>query len=471
MKPVDSQRPTRRWRVLACAAFTGVAVAAVLYFFSSFRPASAPAVHPASAIVPKYYGMAETPPKPHVTPLSERHVRLSAMATLGKQIFFDQTLSGSGRLSCASCHSPEHAFGPPDGQSVRLGGLSGRDEGQRAVPSLRYLEHNPSFSIGPTTAMPDTDVPVGAPAAVSGTVAGSAKSGPPQAATAPVPQGGFDWDGRANTLEEQASGPFLDPHEMANRSLDALAEKLELRPYAESFRQLFGPQIFSDRDQAMNEALFALGRYQAEDPAFHPYDSKYDWYVAGEVPLTAQEMRGLKLFDDPAKGNCSSCHIDKPSRDGIFPAAFTDYQFEALGVPRNRQLAINRDPHHFDMGLCGPTRADYLHQANYCGLFKTPTLRNAASRGVFFHNGLFHSLDQVMHWYVERDTDSRKWYPVRKDGTIDRYDDLPARYRVNVDHVDAPLDRKPGEAPALNDAEIADVIAFLKTLDDGYRKP
>jgi cytochrome c peroxidase len=406
-------------------------------------------------------------------PAARRHPPLSAMAQLGKEIFYDQNLSGSGRMSCASCHSPAHAYGPPDGRPARFGGIGMNLEGARAVPSLRYLDHNPTFTIGVPTIMPDTDAPAVAPAAVSGTVAASAKSGAPQtaaaAAQAPVPQGGFDWDGRANTLQEQAVGPLVDPREMANRNLDQVTEKLRHAPYAKRFADLFGPNVFSNRGQLIGEALFALGRYQAEDVSFHPYDSKYDWYLAGKAQLSAQEMHGLKLFEDPAKGNCAACHIDKPSRDGAFPAAFTDYQFEALGVPRNRALAQNRNPHYFDLGLCGPQRTDYLTQKNYCGLFKTPTLRNVATRRVFFHNGVFHSLDDVLHWYVERDTNPRKWYPADRRGVVDKYDDLPPPYRANIDVIDAPLDRKPGQAPALNEAEIADVIAFLNTLTDGYR--
>jgi cytochrome c peroxidase len=302
-------------------------------------------------------------------------------------------------------------------------------------------------------------------------VASVAKSAAQQsAAAAPVPQGGFDWDGRANTLQEQAVGPLLDPREMANRNLDQVIGKLRHARYAKRFTDLFGPNVFSNPGQLIGEALFALGRYQAEDVSFHPYDSKYDAYLAGKVQLSAQEAHGLKLFEDPAKGNCAACHIDKPSRDGVFPAAFTDFQFEALGVPRNRTLALNRDPHHFDLGLCGPTRIDYRNQKNYCGLFKTPTLRNVATRRVFFHNGVFHSLNDVLHWYVERDTNPGKWYPANRRGVVNKYDDLPAQYRANIDVVDAPFDRKAGQAPALNDAEIADVIAFLGTLTDGYRQ-
>ena len=149
------------------------------------------------------------------------------------------------------------------------------------------------------------------------------------------------------------------------------------------------------------------------------------------------------------------------------PAPFTDYAYAALGVPRNPAIPANRDPHYFDMGLCGPYRHDLRKQTQYCGMFKTPTLRNVATRKVFFHNGVFHSLTDVMRFYVERDTDPRKWYPV-VHGKVDVYDDLPPRYRGNVDNYDAPMNRVAGQQPALDAREIADIIAFLKTLDDGY---
>jgi cytochrome c peroxidase len=215
--------------------------------------------------------------------------------------------------------------------------------------------------------------------------------------------------------------------------------------------------------------MFALSRFQTEEPSFHPYDSKYDAYLAGKAELSPAEQRGLKLFEDPLKGNCSSCHLDRISRDGLYRPAFTDYQFEALAVPRNRDLPVNSDPNFNDLGLCGPMRTDYTDAAAYCGLFKTPTLRNVATRKVFFHNGVFRSLEQVLHFYVERESDPARWYPKLPSGEIDRYDDLPVQYRGNVDMVDAPYDRKPGETPALNESEITDIIAFLGTLNDGYR--
>jgi cytochrome c peroxidase len=66
--------------------------------------------------------------------------------------------------------------------------------------------------------------------------------------------------------------------------------------------------------------------------------------------------------------------------------------FEALGVPRNQEIVANGNPDYYDMGLCGPLRQDQAGQSKLCGLFKTPTLRNVATRGVFFHNGRFHTL-------------------------------------------------------------------------------
>ena len=67
---------------------------------------------------------------------------------------------------------------------------------------------------------------------------------------------------------------------------------------------------------------------------------------------------------------------------------------------------------------------------------------------------MFYSLDVVVHFYAEREIDPAKWYPRLADGQVDRYDDLPPQYENNVDVVDAPFDRKPGDRPALDDAEM-----------------
>jgi len=166
------------------------------------------------------------------------------------------------------------------------------------------------------------------------------------------------------------------------------------------------------------------------------------------------------------KGNCAKCHVSTKAKDGT-PPQFTDYGLVALGAPRNAEIAANAEPTYFDLGVCGPYRADFSGHAKYCGLFMTPTLRNVATRKVFFHNGVFHSLRQVMDFYVERDTRPEKWYPVGPDGGIHKFDDLPAEYQDNV-NVEPPFDRKTGDQPALNNREIDDIIAFLQTLTDGF---
>ena len=75
----------------------------------------------------------------------------------------------------------------------------------------------------------------------------------------------------------------------------------------------------------------------------------------------------------------------------------------------------------------------------------------------------------VGRFYVQRDTAPQRWYPRNPDGTIAKFDDLPARLRSNVNTTEAPNNRKPGDSPALDDREIDDVIAFLRTLNDGWR--
>jgi cytochrome c peroxidase len=218
----------------------------------------------------------------------------------------------------------------------------------------------------------------------------------------------------------------------------------------------------------VSEAMFAVARYQIEDPSFHPYTSKYDYWLEGKAQLSESELRGLQLFNDPDKANCGGCHLSRPTRDRM-PPLFTDHQYEALGAPRNAALADNRDPKHFDLGACGPQRTDITDQTQYCGMFQTPTLRNTATRRVFFHNGIFRSLQEVMDFYNFRDTNPEKVYPRAADGTVQKYDDIPAKYEANVDVTDPPFDRHPGETPAMTAQDEADIIAFLKTLTDGYQ--
>jgi cytochrome c peroxidase len=366
---------------------------------------------------------------------------LSERAVVGREIFFDARLSSSGKLSCASCHSAANAYGPPNALAVQLGGRALHTAGLRAVPSLRYtLARTPIWAHPRPTSLAERI-----------------------AEKDDVPAGGFAWDGRFDTLHEQAAFPLLAASEMA-ASKELVVQRIEQGPYAGRFREAFGKDSFASTDQAFAFALLALERFELEDPSFHPYSSKYDRYLDGKATLTEQEQRGLALFNDGDRGNCASCHLSAPGADGSHPL-FTDFQFEAIGVPRNRSIPANRDGKFYDMGLCGPVRTNQ-RDPSYCGMFKTPTLRNVATRQAFFHNGKFHTLREALRFYVERDTNPGEWYPHGQDQDAVTFDDLPAALRSNVDKITLPFSGSKNKRPVWNEGEIDDVIAFLRTLSD-----
>ncbi len=341
--------------------------------------------------------------------------------------------------------------------------------GYRAVPSLRYLYRQPPFSIGPDTESGNDQylsLQQQAQQSLGHLRAMKSAQAPATAATNLVPQGGLFWDGRVNTLQQQANGPMFNPGEMDGGTTAAMAAKLKAY-YGADFTGLFGPYLFGNPRLAVDEAMFAIGRYQIESPDFHPFTSKFDAWLAGRARFSPAELRGYRAFNDPDKGNCAACHLDTPTPDGL-PPLFTDFQYEALGVPRNTVIPATRDPRYYDLGICGPYRTDMRTETRYCGMFLTPTLRNVALRQVFFHNGVFHSLRDVLDWYVNRDLRPERFYPRDASGRVIKYDDLPPQYRSNVDTVDAPFNRHPGDPPALDAADIADMISFLDTLTDGY---
>ncbi len=377
---------------------------------------------------------------------AQAYARAAALAELGRRLFSEPLLSASGRMSCQTCHDPAHAFGPPNALDVQLGGKDMRQPGFRAVPSLKYLQSVPQF----TAHYYDSDDEGDA----------SIDNGP---------TGGLTWDGRVDRHRDQALVPLLSPFEMANESANKLAARVRGSAYADDLRKLFGASVFDDADQTARAVGAALAVYQQDAAAFYPYSSKYDAYLAGRVKLTEQEARGLALFNDPTKGNCASCHISARANDGT-PPQFTDYGLIAIGVPRNRKLAANADAKFFDLGACGPLRTDLAGRAEYCGLFRTPSLRNVALRQTFYHNGAEHDLRQAVAFYVERDTKPEKWYPRAADGRVLKFDDLPAQYQSNI-NMEPPFGGHPGDAPALSPAEIDDIVAFLGTLTDGYRPP
>ncbi|HEY1983065.1 MAG TPA: cytochrome c peroxidase [Xanthobacteraceae bacterium] len=373
----------------------------------------------------------------------QAYARAAQLEALGRKFFFDPTLSASGRTACATCHDPQHAFGPPNALAVQLGGKDGREPGLRAVPSLRYLQADPQFTEHYFESDDEGD--------------DSVDNGP---------TGGLTWDGRVDRGRDQARIPLLSPYEMANDDATAVTARVRNGAHADELRKIFGDDIFADNDKAFAAITQTLEVFQQDFRSFYPYSSKYDAYLAGRAQLTAQEARGLAAFSDPAKGNCGNCHRSAPGKDGT-PPQFTDYGLIALGVPRSGDIPANTDPHYFDLGACGPLRTDLAGRGDYCGRFITPTLRNVALRRTFFHNGKVHTLREAIAFYAERDSEPEKWYPRDASGRVLKYDDLPEIYRDNV-NMDPPFGGKPGDPPALSATEIDDVIAFLNTLTDGY---
>ncbi len=374
--------------------------------------------------------------------------QMSAMAQVGKELFTDTALSASGKQSCATCHVAGRAFAGDDPLPVPLGGPNMDLPGLRNTPSLAYAVFTPAYHV-------ESD----------GTAIG-----------------GFFRDGRAASLADQAEQPFLTPFEMANASADEVLARLLTRPYLTDFKVVFGEASVRNATTALHNIGQAIAQYEKEEVDFHKFSSKYDAYLKGSATLTPQELNGLALFNNPAKGNCTACHVSTPT--ATTPALFTDFSYENVGMPRNWKIAANLDgttldyvpkngtalgaPNHdyYDLGLCGPLRTDLASKTSNCGAFKVPTLRNIALTGPYFHNGVFDSLEEAVVWYITRDTDPDRWYR-KADGTPDiAFNDLPTAYKSNVNVSEVPY--IPVLAPTLSNSEMAHLVRFLCTLTDGY---
>ena len=356
----------------------------------------------------------------------------STASLLGAKIFADTSLSASGRQSCQTCHDFGSGTSAPNALSVQPGGVNLELSGVRNTPSITYMRSEFAFHIDP----------------------------------ADGPSGGFFWDGRESTLAAQATEPFTNPREMAMPDHASVVARLRVASYAADFQAVYGANVFDDVETAYTHMTEAIAAFETEDARFTAFTSKFDEVQRGKATYTAAEARGFALFTDGSKGNCSACH---PSDVGAFGALpiFTDRTYDNLGVPRNTEIPANADASYYDLGLCNDA-AIKASNPEVCGAFKVPSLRNVALRHSFFHNGRFHTLKDALTFYVQRDTNPEKFYPLKTDGTYDKFNDLPTQYRGNVNQEEVPYNRHQGDQPALSDAEIDDVIAFLGTLSDGY---
>lgn len=382
----------------------------------------------------------------------------AVMAAVGQLLFFDTSLSASGKQSCATCHSPGNAFTAANNAPVPFGGasLSLNLQGLRNAPSTMYSSFIPRFTLTPPNA----------PVLATGTL---------------HPAGGLMRDGRQPTLAAQAQQPFITSFEMSNNSSAQVLARLKSSSTLAQFIAVFGVASLNNSDTVLANMGQAIAAYEAT-AVMQPFSSKYDASVNGSATLTAQEQAGFLAFSDPNKGHCISCHSTTVPA-GI-PAQFTDFSYHNVGVPRNWAISVNNDstilpgyapangaglgaPGHnyYDMGLCGPLRTDLAGNTTLCGSFKVPTLRNVGIKQTYEHNGIFTNLQDVVSFYATRNSNPTRWY-VKANGTPDiLYNDLPVKYDQNIEPVNHPGGPI---APNLNATDIQNIVSFLCTLTDGY---
>jgi cytochrome c peroxidase len=233
--------------------------------------------------------------------------------------------------------------------------------------------------------------------------------------------GGLFWDGRANSLEEQAMGPPLNPLEMANLDTVSIRDKLSQLDYAGMFKEIYGPDALDDPSTAYSNMADAIAAYE-RSAELNRFDSKYDHFLRGEAELSEQEIRGMGLFVAEKKGNCAACHPSTPSADGT-PPLFTDYTYDNLGAPRNPE-----NPFYTLSTDLNPDGFEYI------------------DFGLYLHNGVFKTLYQVVAFYNTRDVGP---WP-------------PPEVAENVN------DEELGDL-GLTNQEIEDIVAFLMTLNDGWK--
>ena len=409
-------------------------------------------------------GCSDNPLRPRA--LADAPVSLNSAATpneaLGKLIFFDANLSRNLNQSCASCHDPAWGWTGPNATinaagAVYEGSIAGRF-GDRKPPSSAYATISPVFH--------------------------QERSG--------LFVGGNFWDGRAtgsklgNPAADQAQGPFLNPAEQALPDAACVVYRVSVSGYATLYATVWGGNLASIVFPAGTDAACAAGNTVALDAtnrakvnqeydhialsiaAFegsaesNQYSSKFDAWKAGLASLTQEEVKGWSLFQ--GKGGCQACH---PAR-GPNPA-FTDFSFDNLGVPKNPLNPVyTGNPGFIDLGLGGflasvGGMSEDPSEEN--GDQKVPTLRNVDLRpfpsGVkaYMHNGVFKSLEQVVHFYNTRDLLPACESLASPVFGVNCWPSPEVRQTMNTEEL--------GDL-GLSLAEERALVAFLRTLSDGY---
>jgi len=252
--------------------------------------------------------------RPDTVPAPSDNKPTNSRIALGKSLFFDPRLSGSNWISCGTCHNP--ALGWSDGLPTAIG--NNQKVLGRATPTILNTAYNPHQF----------------------------------------------WDGRANTLEEQALGPIAAAGEM-NQDLDQLVKELKgIKGYKTMFDKAYPGEGINKKTIA--KAIASFERTVVSN------ESRFDRYVKGnKKALNQSEKRGFEVFE--GKGRCASCH------SGF---NFTDNQFHNIGLN-------DKDP----------GRAAVIKDKSLTGAVKTPTLRDIALTAPYMHNGSLKTLEEVVDHY------------------------------------------------------------------------
>jgi cytochrome c peroxidase len=380
--------------------------------------------------------------------------KLSPVEELGKKLFFDTNLSSPPGQSCAACHDPKAGWtgGTENPAGVYEGAAKGRF-GNRKPPSSAYAGDSPVFHLNEDGEF----------------------------------VGGMFWDGRAtgnewgDPLAEQAGGPFLNPLEHNFPDRKAVVLTVRKSDYAGLFEKVWTvkPEDWDARPDKLYEYICrSIAAYERSEEV-NPFASKFDTFWRAAVAKTlrpesissdnirrfeglgldAAELKGLLLFAGPAK--CANCHTLTPGPKQT-PPVFTDFKYDNIGMPRNSRnpfyamdSSFNPDGKAWtDDGLGDflktVPRYASLAAANV-GKHKVPTLRNIDRRPssgfvkVFGHNGVFQSLKEIVHFYNTRD--------------FGKFPPPEVKANINTEEM--------GNL-GLTDADENALVAFLKTLTDGF---
>jgi cytochrome c peroxidase len=365
---------------------------------------------------------------------------LTPIEELGKAIFFDQNLSLNTNQACASCHAAESGWTGPESDinahgAVYEGSIAGAF-GNRKPPSSAYATQSPIFHMDKKGNF----------------------------------VGGNFWDGRAtgellgNPSADQALGPFLNPKEQALSDAAMLVANVCAADYSDLFQQVWGVTACDSENSAAayDDIGLSIAAYEGSLEV-NTFTSKYDYSLGSKTTMTQQERLGFSLF--MGKGKCNRCHV----ATGKEPL-FTDYTYDNLGIPKNPENpATIADPSYADPGLGGylDQRADYApYAAANLGKFKVPTLRNVGLGlpdivKAYGHNGFFKSLEGIVHFYNTRDV---------LDTCPDGYNEAQALANNCWPQPEISENLNTSELGdlGLTPDEEAAIVAFLKTLSDGY---